>query len=80
MAFVWTNKSLYESVDLTKAIRLEHIYKDYKPGEEVVFKQKDKRKMITYRKGKVVECFTHHVLVQFKNYRESFKYYEIQRA
>lgn len=80
MAFVWTTKSLGESQDTTKAIYLNNVHKDYKLGEEVVFKQKDKRKSVKHRIGKVVGCFTHHIVVQFKNYRESFKYYEIERA
>ena len=80
MAFVWTTKSLCESQDTTKAIYLTNICKDYKLGEEVVFKQKDKRKSVRRRIGKVVGCFTHHVVVQFNNYRESFKYYEIERT
>jgi len=79
MDFVWTTKSLEESADTTKAIYIDHINKDFQTGEKVAYVQKDKRKSAKRRKGKVVQCFKHHVLVQFENYKESFQYTEIEK-
>lgn len=79
--FVWTDTSLKETeirqYDTREVRPKEH--PNYKPGQKVKVIKADPIflwQQVT-KKGTVIQCFKHHVLIQLKHYRECFTYEKI---